>query len=305
MCDNRAMLKLAAFLLSSVAFAQFTPPPASTVSLPVSVANGGTGATTLAAAGIPTLTQVQQNATRCLDASATDDGSVAHPIICNTTPSFTAGSGTVIWVAFSAANNASGLRVNLNGGGAKLTQDPCSGNNINANLLAGSGSNGNSYYPLAWDDLNSVWIVPGPCNFAVGGASAVGGTNAGKQLVGDTAQGTIKTGSPALYTTASNCSSSASPAVCSAAPAGSIAFPTGVTSVALTVNSTAVTANSQIFWMSDDTLGTKLSVTCNSTLATLVGGVAVTARVAATSFTFTYSGTIATNPLCGSYFIIN
>jgi hypothetical protein len=108
-----------------------------------------------------------------------------------------------------------------------------------------------------------------------------------------------------IFQTATNCSSSASPAACAAAPAGSIAFPTGITSVALTVNTTAVTANSQIFFFSDDTLGTKLGVTCNSTLATLVGGVAVTARTAATSFTLTYSGTIATNPLCGSYLIIN
>lgn len=105
--------------------------------------------------------------------------------------------------------------------------------------------------------------------------------------------------------TLTNCSSSASPAVCAVAVAGSIAFPTGVTSVALTVNTTSVTANSQIFWMSDDTLGTKLGVTCNSTLATLVGGVAVTARTPSTSFQLTYSGTIATNPLCGSFLIVN
>lgn len=113
------------------------------------------------------------------------------------------------------------------------------------------------------------------------------------------------TGPSANPATSSNCASNASPAVCAAAAAGSIAFPTGVTSVALTVNTTAVTANSQIFIFSDDTLGARLGVTCNSTLATLVGGSAITARTAGTSFQVTYNGTIATNPLCASYLIVN
>lgn len=102
-----------------------------------------------------------------------------------------------------------------------------------------------------------------------------------------------------------NCSSNASPAVCTSASAGSVAIPTGVTSVALVVNTTAVTANSQILITSDDSLGTKLGVTCNSTLATIAGGFAVTARTANTSFTITFNGTIATNPVCVSFYIIN
>jgi hypothetical protein len=105
--------------------------------------------------------------------------------------------------------------------------------------------------------------------------------------------------------TSTNCSSSASPAVCAAAPAGSVAIPTGTVSVALQVNTTAVTANSQIFVFPDDTLGTKLSVTCNSTLSTLVGGMAITARSAGASFTITYNGTIATNPLCANFVVVN
>ena len=108
----------------------------------------------------------------------------------------------------------------------------------------------------------------------------------------------------ARVTTAANCSSSASPAVCTSAAAGSVALPTG-TNTALQVNTTAVTANSQIFMFPDDTLGTKLGVTCNSTLATLVGGMAVTARSAGTSFTVTFNGTIAVNPLCASFLIVN
>jgi hypothetical protein len=84
-----------------------------------------------------------------------------------------------------------------------------------------------------------------------------------------------------------------------------VAIPTGTVSSTLTVNTTAVTANSQIFFVPDDTLGTKLSVTCNSTLATLVGGYAITARTAGTSFQITFNGTIATNPVCGSYSVVN
>jgi hypothetical protein len=110
--------------------------------------------------------------------------------------------------------------------------------------------------------------------------------------------------SPATINTASNCSSAASPAVCGSAAAGSVAIPTG-TNPTLTVNTSAVTANSQIFLTSDDSLGTKLSVTCNSTLASIVAGIAVTARVTATSFTISFSGLLSTNALCLSYAIIN
>lgn len=106
------------------------------------------------------------------------------------------------------------------------------------------------------------------------------------------------------FNATTNCSNAASPAVCGAAPTGAVAIPTGVTSVSLTVNTTAVTANSEIFLVADDSL-TIAATTCNSTLATLVGGMAITARAPGTSFTITYNGTIATNPLCVAYAIIN
>jgi hypothetical protein len=110
--------------------------------------------------------------------------------------------------------------------------------------------------------------------------------------------------SATAYLTATNCSSSASPAVCGSAAAGSVAVPTGTNST-LVVNTTAVTANSQIFVQSDDTLGTKLGITCNSTLASLIVEPVVTARTGGTSFTITISGTTTTNPVCLSYFIVN
>jgi hypothetical protein len=135
------------------------------------------------------------------------------------------------------------------------------------------------------------------------GTGSTAGTGGSLSMTNSTESGT---NNAALYATATNCSSSASPAVCGSAAAGSVLIPTGTTSSTLTVNTTAVTANSQIFFYPDDTLGTKLgSITCNSTLATLVGGSAITARTAGTSFQITFNGTIATNGVCGSYLILN
>lgn len=124
--------------------------------------------------------------------------------------------------------------------------------------------------------------------------------------VGSTCTAFGNTGAAAAfgkYQTGSNCSSSASPAVCGSAAAGSVALPTG-TNPTLVVNTSAVTANSQIMLTVDESLGTKLGVTCNTTLSTLLNPV-VTARSANTSFTFTIGAIIATNPACVSYIIEN
>lgn len=99
--------------------------------------------------------------------------------------------------------------------------------------------------------------------------------------------------------TLANCSSSASPAVCSAAYAGSVTVAASATTKV--VNTTAVTANSQILLTFDSSLGTKLSVTCNTTYTDAW----VSARTAATSFTITVASAPTTNPACFSYRIIN
>lgn len=104
----------------------------------------------------------------------------------------------------------------------------------------------------------------------------------------------------ATYNTATNCSSSASPAVCAAASSGSVVVAASATTVV--VNTTAVTANSQIKLQEDSSLGTKLSVTCNTTPATTAP--TVSARVAGTSFTITTT-VPTTNPRCFSYSIVN
>jgi hypothetical protein len=108
---------------------------------------------------------------------------------------------------------------------------------------------------------------------------------------------------PALYLTATNCSSSASPAVCGSAAAGS--FVIGASTTSVVVDTTAVTANSQILLTEDSSLGTKLSVTCNTQSSLVLGTPKVTARNAGTSFTASIEVGPTTNPLCISYSIFN
>jgi lysophospholipase L1-like esterase len=100
-----------------------------------------------------------------------------------------------------------------------------------------------------------------------------------------------------------NCSSSASPAVCGANTSGSVVIATSATSVV--VNTTAVTANSQILVVPDESLGTKLGVTCNTTATVALASYGVTARTSGTSFTISTTGTVATNPACYSFTIVN
>lgn len=129
-------------------------------------------------------------------------------------------------------------------------------------------------------------------------------TAAGKVSLGNgsaaDATGTIKSG---YYETGTNCSSSASPAVCSSASAGSVVVAAAATTV--TVNTTAVTANSQIILTRDNSLGTKLSVTCNTQSSLTLGTPYVSARTAATSFVITLDVAPTTNPMCISYQVIN
>jgi hypothetical protein len=101
----------------------------------------------------------------------------------------------------------------------------------------------------------------------------------------------------------SSCGSATSPAVCVSDIAGAAAVPTG-TNPTLVVDSTAVTPNSQIILTPDESLGTRLGVTCNSTITTQ-GPLVVTARTPGASFTVEVDATVATNPVCFSYMIIN
>lgn len=101
------------------------------------------------------------------------------------------------------------------------------------------------------------------------------------------------------FGTTTNCSSAASPAVCGGSPSGSVAVPASGTT--LVVDTSAVTANSQIQLTFDSSLGSRLGATCN----TAIQQPTVSARTAGISFTITLPTTVATNPVCMSYTIIN
>ena len=151
-----------------------------------------------------------------------------------------------------------------------------------------------------------IHVIGNPINIFnnVQNKASVPLTDGGSSIIdGGTGTGMSPGISAPAYGTGTNCSSSGSPAICGNATAGSVALPTG-TNPTLVVNTTAVTANSQILLNVDESLGTKLGVTCNTTLSTLPNPV-VTARNAGTSFTFTVNATIAVNPACVSYLIIN
>ena len=101
------------------------------------------------------------------------------------------------------------------------------------------------------------------------------------------------------FLTATNCTDSAGAAACGSASAGSVVIDAGSTSVV--VSTSAVTANSQIIPVFDSSLGTRLSVTCNTTIALPV----ITARTAGTSFTISVSVAPVTNPGCFSFIVVN
>jgi hypothetical protein len=104
------------------------------------------------------------------------------------------------------------------------------------------------------------------------------------------------------YQTKTNCANGSTPAACGSAASGAVAIPTGATPT-LVVDTSAVTATSRIILTVDESL-TIPSTTCNTTLATLTQPV-VTARTAGTSFTIQTASTIATNPVCVSYLVVN
>lgn len=125
----------------------------------------------------------------------------------------------------------------------------------------------------------------------------------GPVTVGITAPtaGTLPAGSFAAqsFYTSTNCADSAGAAACGSAAAGS--FVIDATTTSTVVSTTAVTANSQIFLQYDSSLGTRLGITCNVTVALPV----VTARTAGTSFTVTVPVAPITNPACYNYHIVN
>jgi len=90
---------------------------------------------------------------------------------------------------------------------------------------------------------------------------------------------------------------------CSAAASGLFSCATNASAGTCVISTTAVTATSVIQVQPDSSLGTALSVTCNTTADSGLTAPRVSARSAGTSFTITL-GTFSTNPECFSYLII-
>lgn len=149
------------------------------------------------------------------------------------------------------------------------------------NSTTGSGSSGG----FDWDFQGKFWHL-----YNNGGTEFVDTNTSAVQF-----NGTLTTPG---YLTETNCSSSASPAVCGSAAAGSVSVAAAATTVV--VNTSRVTANSQINLTFDASLGTKLTLTCNTTPSVAY----VSARSPGTSFTITTTAPV-TNPACFSYTITN
>lgn len=153
---------------------------------------------------------------------------------------------------------------------------------------------------------NGTWVNIGLGNLT--GSSfdpttpgAIGGTTP--------AAGSFTTLQGTTYKTTTKCAAAGSAAnpsavACSAAPSGSFSCATNASTGTCVVSTTAVTAASAIFVQPDSSLGSLLSVTCNTTADTGLTGPRVSARTAATSFTITL-GTFTTNPLCFNYWVVN
>ena len=172
-----------------------------------------------------------------------------------------------------------------------------------------SGASISGFAPLASPTFTGVPAAPtataGTNNTQLATTAFVNTIFAAPPQIGNTtaAQGSFTVLKGNTLNTGTNCASAISPAGCGTAASGSVALPTG-TNPTLVVNSSAVTANSVIELTVDESLGTKLGITCNTTLSTLLNPV-VTARTAATSFTFTIGAVIASNPACVNYVILN
>jgi len=151
-------------------------------------------------------------------------------------------------------------------------------------------------------------LVQGPASDTSGHIASFSGT-AGALLADSGVSASSGTLTATLYATATKCAAAgtgANPSLvaCSAAPAGFFSCATNASTGTCVVSTTAVTANSVIQVQPDSTLGTALSVTCNTTADSGLTAPRVSARSAGTSFTITL-GTFTTNPECFSYIIIN
>lgn len=224
---------------------------------------------------------------------------VSNPSAPTVTP--TLGSGTT-WSYKVTALDASG-NTSIASSTGTTTTGAASLDSTHFNTVTWGGIQNAASYKIYRTAVGSS-----PTTTGVIGAVSAGSplTLVDNGLAGDSsAAPTVNTtgGIPVPYMqTTTNCSNGASTAVCGSAPTGAVAVPAGVNPT-LQINTTAVTASSRIFLTIDESL-TIAATTCNTTLATLLQPV-VTARSAGVSFTIQIPATLASNPACVSYMILN
>lgn len=227
------------------------------------------------------------------------------------TPSTTGKIGCVNAVA-TTANAQNGLTYYLNDQGLAGDSSGLPVSNSTGALTVPAGINGfasiqcntcNANSGYYWAATNSP-AIQGPNGILVWDGSVnpaiLRTTSAGALGSAAAPWGGLFLGNCAASGTAAN----PSVASCSGNAAGSVACSTSASTGTCQVNTTAVTANSEITVTQrlDTTTGTRLSVTCNTTVDTVQR--AITAVTAGTSFTFNL-GTFTTNPECFSYTITN
>lgn len=170
--------------------------------------------------------------------------------------------------------------------------------NLRMRMVPGTGINGGIYVGsdngISFDSATSIsGTAEATLSYDSAGVIRVGAT-------AYDAAGGIKSRTTLTDT---NCADSAGAAACGSASAGRFVMDASTTSVV--VSTTSVTANSEIKIQNDASLGTALSVTCNTQSSLVLGTPRVTARTAGTSFTVTIDLGPTTNPMCLSYHIIN
>lgn len=237
--------------------------------------SASTGAVTLTLANTPTGTGGVMLANNPILGGA---GAASTANLMGNGALFTGGSGTTTFPYWMIQPSGATAETGWNTAGTFIGVNSASG--FTGNFIDFHNNNSGSIFTVSSGGIVTAFSTIQSSN---GSVSASSGTVTGGK-----------------WASGSNCSSAASPAVCSSASAGSVVVAASATTVV--VDTTAVTANSQVFVQEDSSLGTKLSVTCNTTPATAPP--TISARTGGTSFTITTTSP-TTNPRCFSFWVIN
>lgn len=205
------------------------------------------------------------------------------------------GAGQGSSVIFKVLSNADAFLGGIDQSGSPFVLD-VSGNFLAQMLSYNSGGmevNNAGYY--SFSSTNQSYDTPDTALYR----NAAGIIEVNNGTSGTLRDITTRNTKGATFSTGTNCSDSAGAAACGSAASGSVVIDAAATTVV--VSTTAITANSQILIQEDSSLGTRLSVTCNTTPQLNT----VTARIAATSFTIATAIAPVANPRCFNYWIVN